>query len=285
MDFYGQRYTVSDHGIIVFHTSPQYKDTNLSAFPTEKPIMQHRIRAMPYCHLFRFMHAVRIVNKQRMKILDIGAGDCLAGRFLFQNLKKPRYIAIDLDYERLKTGLERGFGYEEFIFMQHDFTRKLPFEDEQFELVICYEALEHVNQAAGKALIWEMTRILERGGLLSIATPNNFTGRKVADKYKHLKVHGKKNQYEEHPFEWDYNSLRGFLQKTGLNIRKAYGLDCDHIKELDEWYGRDMHADSVVNRYLYEALRDYLPSAIVRLITSLNRPEESSFILIDAVRE
>ena len=266
-------YEVTAHGVMVYDSYPINKINNLSAFPVEKKISEHRISSLAYQHLFRHLHAVKLVTKTNMKVLDIGAGECLNGHFLFQRMKKSIYVAVDLMYNRLVEGINRGFGYEKYIFIQRDLTRNLPFSNNQFDIIYAYEAIEYLEKEQAEKLLAECYRVLKPEGIISISTPNN-RGKKIADKYKKYKAHGTVGVYEEHPFEASYSELMGWLKNIGFKVTEEYGLDYDHISEANFCLGESTA----------KAVRNYFPSGVARLLLSLQDPQNASFMMIEATK-
>jgi ubiquinone/menaquinone biosynthesis C-methylase UbiE len=104
----------------------------------------------------------RLVTKGKLKHLDIGAG---AGR-LIRRLRE----ALDVESSACDFHVER-FSVEEVKLAQLDLNRdRLPYADENFDLVTCSEVVEHLENYRG--VIREMHRILRPGGLAVITTPN-----------------------------------------------------------------------------------------------------------------
>jgi len=272
-------YTIQHNGIIVFDTEPSAKKFNLAAFPVEKVIMEHRVRSMAYQHWFRFIHALTLTPHIGTRILDVGAGDCMVGHFLYQNLRKPKYAAIDLDAKRLEKAILRGFGREEFLFIQRDLVRPLPFPDKSFDVVISYESLEHLEKHHARKLIDECYRVLVKDGKLSLSTPNN-RGEKIAEKYKRFKAHGKKNVFEEHPYEWRYGELHRVIREAGFRYVKGYGLDLDHVRQaqmMNNEAGEDTSYELLTRRIL-----EYFPTSIARMFIALTVPFKASFVMVEA---
>lgn len=268
---------ISPRGVVVYNQYPGHQTTNMSAFPVEKVIVEHRKSSLAYQHWFRYLHAIKLATKTKMMILDIGAGECLIGHFLYQNLRKPQYVAIDLNAKRLEWGILRGFGKENFLFIQRDLTRVLPFEDNTFDLIFAYEVIEHVEKKQAASLLRECYRVLKEGGKISLSTPNH-RGKKVAKKYERFKVHGKDN-FKEHPYEWGLKELANFMELIKFKVDKIYGQDFDHIRQLDIIEHKDEYPFSV-----YDELRSYFPSGITRLLGSLGNPIDASFVMIEAIK-
>jgi len=52
--------------------------------------------------------------------------------------------------------------------------RNLPFKFESFDIVVCNQVIEHIPRKDQITLIVESTRVLKKGGILYIATPNKI---------------------------------------------------------------------------------------------------------------
>jgi SAM-dependent methyltransferase len=100
-----------------------------------------------------------IVNK---KILDIPAGNGWVSQEL-----------TNLGANTTPADINKEFPH----FIQANMERRLPFEDEEFDAVACLEGIEHILHP--EALFSELARVLKKGGLLIITTPNvqNFYSR------------------------------------------------------------------------------------------------------------
>ena len=51
-------------------------------------------------------------------------------------------------------------------------VEKLPFENEQFDIVISFETIEHVKESVQKSFLNEIKRVLKKDGMLIMSTPN-----------------------------------------------------------------------------------------------------------------
>jgi len=102
------------------------------------------------------------MNLTNKRILDIPAGNGLVSA----ELKKlgTKVISADINNE---------FPH----YLQINMENPLPFTDENFDAVICLEGIEHVMHP--EILFSELARVLKKGGLLIISTPNvqNFYSR------------------------------------------------------------------------------------------------------------
>jgi len=114
-----------------------------------------------FSHVSNFTGYMKIVfelvnnNIERQKILDIPAGNGL----LAIKLRESGYDVICADINSEK---------EDYVFA--DMSEILPFDDEEFDTVICLEGIEHVLEAA--KLIYELCRVCKNKGRIIISLPN-----------------------------------------------------------------------------------------------------------------
>jgi len=107
--------------------------------------------------------ALKLLDKGD-RLLDIGCGDGTLGYFA-KNKYKEVY-GVDISEEALKIAKKRDIIVEKVNLNEE----KLPFENDYFDAVTCLDVIEHVFEP--RDLIKEINRVLKRGGILIISTPN-----------------------------------------------------------------------------------------------------------------
>lgn len=100
-------------------------------------------------------------------VLDLGCGD---GR-LSVELRAGELTAADVSLVALKRARKRLPGATVVLVEP---GRRLPFEDETFELVLCADTIQEVQDVA--QLVAEVKRILVPGGMLAVTTPAHGRG-------------------------------------------------------------------------------------------------------------
>ena len=95
---------------------------------------------------------------EKKKILDFGCGDA---RYKEIISRKNSYTGVDV---KISGHPEDNKNYD----MLWD-NNKLPFLDESFDVVVCTEVLEHVEEL--NITIQELRRVLKKGGLMFITMP------------------------------------------------------------------------------------------------------------------
>tara|TARA_B100000315_G_scaffold254230_1_gene294838 strand:- start:192 stop:842 length:651 start_codon:yes stop_codon:yes gene_type:complete len=110
-------------------------------------------------------HFIDILRKhQAKKVLDLGCND---GGFTAR-LEKEGFEAVGMDLpDVVKHAMDT---YPDMPFVAGSGEKKLPFKDATFDAVVASEVIEHIQQ--DKQFVQECKRILKKGGLLILATPN-----------------------------------------------------------------------------------------------------------------
>jgi SAM-dependent methyltransferase len=75
------------------------------------------------------------------------------------------YIGLDISKVAVQRCHERGMNA-----IVHDLNEPIPFPNDSFDAVICFEVLEHLFQP--EAALREIHRVLKPGGLALISVPN-----------------------------------------------------------------------------------------------------------------
>ena len=90
------------------------------------------------------------------KILDAGCGEGV----LVEKYREKGFDIIGLDLNYSSEYVKNG-----------DIT-KMPFEEEEFDLVLCLDVLEHINISDHEKVSDELRRVTKRGGLIIFGLPN-----------------------------------------------------------------------------------------------------------------
>jgi len=94
------------------------------------------------------------------RVLEVGCGEGLLAQHLWHVAAPPeRFVACDLELDRVACGLEPGIEFVEASIYA------LPFAAGSFDLVVCCEVLEHLDDP-GRGLA-ELARVAERRVLVS----------------------------------------------------------------------------------------------------------------------
>lgn len=151
----------------------------------------------------------RNIKKFKIKtILELGCGKGAFGE-LINDKGEYRITGVDIFEPYLKVCRDGG-KYEKV--MKIDLTKKLPFKDKSFDMVVCLQTIEHLDEKAGLSLIKKMEIIAKK--MVLITTPN---GDCLQDEYD-------ENKYQRHLSAWiplDFEK-RGY-QVFGSGLKLVYG--------------------------------------------------------------
>ena len=100
---------------------------------------------------------------QGKNILDFGSGKGITANYFAKN---NNVVAIEPSEEML-TDRWADFEYRQ---IQGDVTKLLAFEDNTFDMIICHNVLEYIEDK--KSILDELYRVLQPQGVLSIVKHN-----------------------------------------------------------------------------------------------------------------
>jgi ubiquinone/menaquinone biosynthesis C-methylase UbiE len=109
-----------------------------------------------------FLAAVRelYVDARARTVLEVGCGEGHLAQVLFASASRPdRFVASDVDLARVRSDLDPA------IEVVRASAYQLPFADRSFELVLCCEVLEHLDDPV--AALAEVARVASSRVLLS----------------------------------------------------------------------------------------------------------------------
>lgn len=144
---------------------------------------------------------------ENYKVLDAGCGIGL-NTFLAAR-KGLNIIGIDNDKKKILSARKMlsKTNYKNISFVYGDITR-LKYKNRTFDAVICFEVLEHIKN--DKKALYEISRILKKGGKLFFSTPGTgFISRN--------------SQHEKHHIREGYsiNGFKKMLKENNLVCKKT----------------------------------------------------------------
>lgn len=154
-------------------------------------------------HFFRWGWAGRFVNSE-VDVLDVGCGPDVP---MINALTMPRnnvprsYTGVDMNREPTKHPT-RGWAT---LLWEFDFTKRYQ-ELGQFDLVTCFEAIEHMSVDDGLKLLKAMRACLRPGGKILLSTPV-FSGKAA----------------KNHIHEYTVEELTASVERAGLHVERRFG--------------------------------------------------------------
>jgi 2-polyprenyl-3-methyl-5-hydroxy-6-metoxy-1,4-benzoquinol methylase len=142
----------------------------------EKMVRKNKSSSLTYnlswfnLHYNRFLKTLEILvneTKNGSTLLEVG---CSPG-YLTLAVKKLGYKIYGIDFE--PENIIESLASADIVIKKCDIEReRIPFNDEMFDCVLFTEVLEHLNYFKVKHALSEIRRVLKKGGLLILSTPN-----------------------------------------------------------------------------------------------------------------
>ncbi len=167
--------------------------------------MERLIR--PYIPFTALNSVQRIVDGTAQSILDVGCGKGEPIAFINRN-RNYRVVGVDI----FKPSLShcRKSGYHDNLILAD--VRNLPFKPNSFDVVICMEVLEHLDQIQGERLLRSLENIARKQVIIS-----SPLGDHDQDTYDG-------NPYQQHKYIWTASEVSSLgYNVIGIGIRGLGG--------------------------------------------------------------
>jgi SAM-dependent methyltransferase len=142
-------------------TTEQAPKTNEPPPPERFEPGERRADLMAIEHQLRYRWAAELAAGKA--VLDAGCGTGYGSQILMEAGAR-RVVGIDVDKDALPNR-----GHENLEFAVAD-VHELPHADAEFDLVVCFEVIEHVERP--NEAIAELARVLADDGVLLVSSPN-----------------------------------------------------------------------------------------------------------------
>ncbi|MCR4324521.1 MAG: class I SAM-dependent methyltransferase [Candidatus Curtissbacteria bacterium] len=179
---------------------------------------QKGVRRNPYQRIWherKIRKAKSIIRDLKFKkVLDVG---CASGFMLSQIAREfpnAKYFGIDA-YDKAIEFANKKYSHINF---KVGVAEKLPYKDESFDLIICYETMEHVTHP--KVALLEMRRVLKKDGALILAMDSgSLLFRAVWFVWENTKGRVWQDAHL-HPFH--HEELEALIKRTKWKVRKKF---------------------------------------------------------------
>ena len=170
--------------------TPKETPTEITLAPPKERLVFDGERASPWVraplwaeHLHRYLSVLPLAPGKR--ILDIASGEGYGAAMLHRNAPGCSVIGADVAAD-IVTRANRIYGTDGLQFVTARLSERLPFDSAAFDLVTCFETIEHVLPQ--DVALSELRRVLAPGGVLAISTPDaDHPAHRNSDNPFHLK--------------------------------------------------------------------------------------------------
>lgn len=130
------------------------------------------INSETYSYFRRFVDGLRCSNlSDNGKVLDICARTGNGTIYFYQHGKVGSAICADVSFKMGRICAQRvsEVGLKDFVWVPIS-DYKLPFADQEFDTVLCFETIEHLSEP--EQFVRELGRVTKSGGAMILTTPN-----------------------------------------------------------------------------------------------------------------
>jgi methionine biosynthesis protein MetW len=152
-------------------------------------------------------------------VLDVGCGDARAYQARLMDVAREVH-GVDISEHAVARARRKGV-----LARVHDLSNELPYTDESFDLVLCFEVLEHLFDP--KYAVREMRRVLRPGGRLLVSVPNAGYFRDRLAMATRGEVLAGVTDYSN---PWKAPHIRFFTKGSLVGLLRAAGFDVEWIR-------------------------------------------------------
>lgn len=181
---------------------------------------ESKIGMLRFQKIFTILKKILSIKQfQKLRVLDVG---CSTGEFLrFIQPFFKEIAGVDISDAAIKKAKAKGI---EKVFQVDIEYQKLPFENNNFDLVFCLEVLEHLFSE--KNCLSEIKRVLKPKGLLLVSVPNDVLKWRKRFKVLFGQIPFQENlpHHTSHLRFFSKKSLKKTLEDNGFNVLFVGGL-------------------------------------------------------------
>ena len=200
-------------------------------------------------------------QEQSLDILDIG---CATGTFLQHWDKRHHLFGVELNKYNAQIAQNNG------IMIYQDFVENVPF-DRQFDVVTCYNILEHLPHPG--PVLEKLTQILKKEGILVVEVPTIEC--KLYKKLNKKGIHWHMFNPPSHLSYYSRKFLDEFMSRHGIYLQyryfKANGPFGIYSKRSSQYLALQEASYNSLNHYYYgnkEQVSHLMPVTLKRKIKS-----------------
>jgi SAM-dependent methyltransferase len=190
-------------------------------------------------HIPRYLHAIRhMPHREHLRSGQYDSALEIGTTFFFPLVLRDMFKFERVDFTDLKR---KGEAIAE-VRLPCDWTtrtwrsinvnleeEKLPIPDSTYDLVLCFEVIEHLEKDP-MAMLYEINRVLKDSGLIFLTTPNSTSARNVLKIHRGYAPHfymqyPRSLTLGKHNIEYDPRQLKSLMDAAGFKIRKFWTED------------------------------------------------------------
>jgi SAM-dependent methyltransferase len=157
-----------------------------------------------------------------IEVLDFGCGPGHLWEHMMRLGARWSYTGLDFSPDSVASVLHKAHGHPQFKDVQQVTCLPAKLPDDHFDAALLVEVVEHLEDEHLDGTLDEVARVLKRGGLVVITTPNEED---LAKATRFCPECGAIYHEWQHVRSWSVRSLATRLQQHRLTLRFARTLD------------------------------------------------------------
>ena len=224
-------------------------------------------------HTFAYVQASRLGENKT--VLDLGCNTGYGSEILFKSAKNV--VGVDVSDKAISSA-NNQYGHLGIRFQQID-GKKLPFEEGEFDMIVCCQVIEHIIDYG--VFIGELKRVLSPSGIVIFTTPNAL-----------LRLDpGMKPWNMFHVREFTHSELKSLLgdffaeiQIWGLYGKEPlYSIEINRLNKAREQAKRSKESDLHLHlQYSLKSLmKKILPNSVIIALRKIANSSSNAKLVFD----
>jgi 2-polyprenyl-3-methyl-5-hydroxy-6-metoxy-1,4-benzoquinol methylase len=159
---------------------------------------------------------------EQLKVMDFGCGPGFIWDHLRAISAKWSYAGIDFSGKSVSVLNAKAARHPQFLGAFHVERLPSPLSRDEFDAVLLIEVIEHLGDDYLQATISEIWRLLKRGGVVVLTTPNDED---LSESTKYCPECGAIFHEWQHVRSWNRETLRAYMAKNGFHQRSSQAID------------------------------------------------------------
>jgi SAM-dependent methyltransferase len=157
-----------------------------------------------------------------LNVLDFGAGPGFIWDHIIRLKSRWHYSALDFSLSSIKKLKEKAAGHPQFRYAHHAHSLPTDLPSNNFDAIFLLEVVEHLEDDHLDATLKETARLMKKGGILIITTPNKED---LCISTKFCPECGATFHEWQHVRSWSVNNLSKHLEQYGFKLCMSKTLD------------------------------------------------------------
>jgi len=213
-----------------------------------------------FWHRFKISTAIENLQiRQGMQLLDAGCGSGVLSSLIARINPSIKITGLDGNADAIHFCKQQWRDLPNINFLEGPIDRLNQFEDEEMDGIAFLEVIEHITANQSVFVLGEFYRILKRGGLLVVSTPNRRSLWPVQEGVIDMLHLAPKMKSEQHEKLYSGNELGKIAEQIGFGIHKKQSINfiAPWIAVISGKYAKKAHSWEIKQNWIPGSLLMY----------------------------